>query len=121
MLPEGVSAGKQAGLSLDLTLVLAGSAHKRSGSPGGGDSLVGLTLLLLGAGSEEPDSLVGLTLVLCLSWVRSAGESRVVSLLVCMGVRVIRLSSWACLSIALALLSMVLCRCLVDGRGMGGV
>ena len=121
MSAEGVSAGKQAGLSLDLMLVLAGSAHKRSGSPGGGDSLVGLTLLLLGPGSEEPDSLVGLTLVLCLRWVRSAGERRVVSLLVCMGVRVISLSSWACLSMALALLSMVLCKSLVDGRGMGGV
>ena len=115
MLDEGASAGKQAGLSLELPLVLAGSAHKRSASSSGGDSQVGLTLLLLGAGSEEPDSLVGLTLVLCLLWVRSAGESRLVSLCVCMGVRVRRLSSWARLSMALALLSMFLCRCFVSG------
>ena len=118
MLDEGASAGKQAGLSLELPLVLAGSAHKRSASFSGGDSQEGLTLLLLGAGSEEPDSLVGLTLVLCLLWVRtsrSAGESRLVSLCVCMGVRVRRLSSWACLSMALALLSMFLCRSFVLG------
>ena len=105
MSPEGVSAGKQAGLSLDLTLVLAGSAHKRSVWSAGGDSQVGLTLLLLGAGSEEPDSLVGLTLVLCLFSVRSGGESRSVLL--------DGLSR--AISMALALVTMVLKRCLVSG------
>ena len=99
------SAGKAAGLCLDLPLVLAGTAHKRSPSSAGGDSQVGLTLLLLGAGSEEPDSLVGLTLFLCLFSLISGGESR--SVLLDVPSRAI--------SMALALVTMVLKRFLVSG------
>ena len=101
---SGASAGKTAGLCLDLPLVLAGTAHKRSASSAGGDSQVGLTLLL-GAGSEEPDSLVGLTLFLCLFSLISGGESR--SVLLDVPSRAI--------SMTLALVTMVLKRFLVSG------
>ena len=66
---------------------------------------MGLTLLLLGAGSEEPDSLVGLTLFLCLFSLISGGESR--SVLLDVPSRAI--------SMALALVTMVLKRFLVSG------
>ncbi len=82
--------------------MFSGAAHSKSAASEG-EAQVGFTLFLLSADSSDPDSLVGLNLVLCLLWVKSAGESMSVSWCACMGVRVITLSSCSFLSFSISL------------------